>query len=68
MTEQTAQKIADATLAVAAVGAVYVILKTPALRRFAVGLAITGLTGAVPAWITRELQQAWTDSGRGALS
>jgi hypothetical protein len=68
MTEKTAEKIADVILGVAVVGAAYFILKKPGLRRLAVGLAVTGLTGGVPAWFTRELQHAWSESGRHALS
>jgi hypothetical protein len=68
MTRQTAQKIADLAIGAAAVGAVYVVLKSPSLRRLAVGLAVTGLTGALPAWFSRELQEAWVESGRRAIS
>ena len=67
MTEKTAQTVANVALGVAAVGAAYVILKTPPLRRWAVGLAVTALTGANPAWLGREVQHAWADSGRRAL-
>jgi hypothetical protein len=64
MTEKTAQRIADLALGAAAVGAAYLILRTPRLRRMAVGLAMTTLTGAVPAWLAREAQHAWIQSGR----
>jgi hypothetical protein len=67
MTEQTAEKVANVALGVAAVAAAYFVLKTPPLRRFAVGLAVTALTGAVPAWLTREVQHAWLESGRRAI-
>lgn len=66
MTEQTARTVADVTLAAAALGATYIILKRPALRRFAIGLAASAVTGALPAWLTREVQRAWLDSGRHA--
>ncbi len=62
MTEKTATQVANVVLGAAAVGALYVIARTPRLRRFAIGLAVSALTGAVPAWLTRELQQAWTES------
>ena len=59
MTEKTAQTVANVALGVAAVGAAYVILKTPPLRRWAVGLAVTALTGVdnggdtdVGAWLS----------------
>jgi len=67
MTEKTAQRIANITLGAAAVGAAYYIVKTPPLRRMAVGLAVAALTSGVPAWLTRELQHAWVASGRRAL-
>jgi hypothetical protein len=64
MTEQTAQKIANVALGVAALGATYVVLRTPQLRRMAVGLAMTALTGAIPAGLAREAQHAWARSAR----
>lgn len=67
MTEQTAQKIANVAIGAAALGATYLILRTPVLRRLAVGLAVTGLTGALPAWFSRELQHAWMASRRSTL-
>jgi hypothetical protein len=67
MTEQTAQRIANVTLIAAAVGAAYVILRTPPLRRLAIGLAAAAMTGAVPAWLTREVQHAWMESRRRGI-
>jgi hypothetical protein len=67
MTEQTARTVANVVLTAAAVTATVVIIRTPALRRLALGLAASALTGAIPAWATRELQQAWIESGRRAL-
>ena len=64
MTEKTATAIANGVLAAAAVGALYVVWRTPPLRRMATGLALTALTGAVPAWFGRELRDAWSESGR----
>jgi hypothetical protein len=64
MTEKTAQRIADAALGAAALGAAYYVIRTPPLRRFVIGLAMTALTGALPALVTRELQRAWVESGR----
>jgi hypothetical protein len=63
MTEKTAEQVASVLLSAAAIGAAYVILKTPALRRFVFGLAVTAMSGAVPAWFGRELQHAWVESG-----
>jgi hypothetical protein len=63
MTEKTATLIANVVLGAAAIGAAYAVITTPRLRRFAVGLAITGLSSTLPVWFGRELQQAWMDSG-----
>ena len=67
MTEDTARKVADVALTVAVVGAAYVILKTPALRRLAIGLAASALTGTVPVWLANEVQHAWMESGQRAV-
>ena len=55
MTERTAEKIANVALGAAA------------LRRMAIGLAVTALTGALPAWLTREAQHAWVQSRRRGI-
>jgi hypothetical protein len=67
MTEETARKVANVALTVAVVGTTYVILKTPVLRRLAFGLAVSALTGTVPAWIANEVEQAWMESGHRAV-
>ena len=64
MTQRTADAIADGILVAAAIGAGYAIWRVPRLRRMATGLLLASLTGAVPAWINRELQEAWTASGQ----
>jgi hypothetical protein len=66
VTEKTARTIANVGLSLAAAGVVYYIVRTPPLRRMAVGLAVTALTGLLPAWIGREFQQAWAGSGHRA--
>ena len=48
MTEETAKRVANVALGVAAVGAAYFVARTPPLRRMALGLAMTALTGALP--------------------
>ena len=63
MTQRTANAIADGLLVAAALGAGYAIWRVPRLRRMAAGLVLASLTGAVPAWISRELQDAWAASG-----
>ncbi|MBA3886200.1 MAG: hypothetical protein H0X67_10785 [Acidobacteria bacterium] len=62
MTRETAETVADVLLGVALLGAAVLVLRTPALRRIAVGLATTALTTTLPTWIGRELKQAWVHS------
>ena len=64
MTEQTAQKVANVALGAVALGATYFVARTPRLRRMAIGLAMTALTSALPAWLAREDRHAWAESGR----
>lgn len=64
MTENTARSVANVVLAAAAVGAAYVVVTTPPLRRLAWRLAVTALTGTLPLWLRQEVHQAWIDSGR----
>lgn len=65
MTEQTARTVANVVLATAALGAAVVVLRVPALRRLALGLAATALTTQVPVWLRQEVTQAWHASGSG---
>lgn len=67
MTEKTAQRIADVALGAAALGAAYYIIRTPPLRRLAMGLAMTALTGALPALVTREWQRVQLEGGRRTI-
>ncbi|HVL67622.1 MAG TPA: hypothetical protein VM364_10200 [Vicinamibacterales bacterium] len=62
MREETARTIANVAIGAAALGAAVVILRVPALRRLAFGLARTAITSAVPAWLGHEIQQAWAGS------
>ncbi|CAN5672639.1 hypothetical protein BH23ACI1_BH23ACI1_12100 [soil metagenome] len=62
MTRETAETVADVLLGVALLGAAVLVLRTPALRRIAVGLATTALTTTLPAWMGREVTQAWVHS------
>lgn len=64
MNENSARTAANLVLAAAALGAAYVVLRTPPLRRRAWQLAKAGLTGALPGWLAREIREAWLDSGR----
>lgn len=64
MTPATTEKAANALIAVAAIGVAVVVLRTPTLRRLAWNLTWTALTTSLPAWLTREVQQAWAESAR----
>lgn len=64
MTEDKARAAANAILAVTALGAAYLVVTTPPLRRLAWRLAVTGLTSALPAWVAHEVRQAWAESGQ----
>lgn len=66
MQEETARKIANVVLVTAAVGAAVVILRVPALRRMAFGLAATALTTQLPSWLRQEVTRAWQASGSGS--
>lgn len=62
--EDTARTVANVIVGAAALGAAVIILRTPALRRLAFGLARTALTVTIPVWMTREVQEAWADTAR----
>jgi hypothetical protein len=64
--EDKARTVANIVVGAAALGAAVVILRTPALRRLAFGLARTALTVTIPAWLAKEVQGAWADAGRPA--
>ncbi|HEX6976285.1 MAG TPA: hypothetical protein VF147_17880 [Vicinamibacterales bacterium] len=64
MTDDTARKVANTVMGLAAVGVAYVIVSRPPLRKLAWRLALTGLTVTLPAWLNQEVRQAWVDSGR----
>lgn len=67
VTEDNARRLANVILGAAALGVAYYVLKTPPLRRLALGLTITTMTSTLPAWFRRELHQAWAESGRRAI-
>lgn len=62
MRRETAETLADVIIGAALLGAAVVVVRTPALRRLALGLATTALTATLPAWIHREVRQAWDQS------
>ena len=63
MKEENARTIANVVIAAAAVGAAVVVLRVPALRKMALGLAATALTTQIPVWLRQEVTQAWHASG-----
>jgi hypothetical protein len=67
MTDENARKVANVILGAAALGAAFYIVRTPPLRRIAWRLAVAAVTGTIPAWLAREVREAWTESGRRAL-
>jgi hypothetical protein len=66
MTDQTARTIANGVLAGVAVCALVYVWRTPRLRRLALGMLRTAVTTTIPAYLAREVQQAWSDSARPA--
>lgn len=64
MTEQSARRVANVILGAAALGATYVVVTTPPLRRLAWRLAVVALTGAVPTWLRQEVREAWAETSR----
>ena len=56
MTEDTARTVANVVLAAAGVGAAYVVVTTPPLRRLAWRLTVVALTGTLPLWFRQEVQ------------
>ena len=62
MKEETAHTVANVVLAAVAVGAAVVVLRTPALRRLAFGLARTAITTSIPLWLSHQVKQAWAES------
>ena len=67
MTNQRAEQAANFVLAAATIGVAVAVIRTPALRRVAWRLAVTALTGSLPAWVANEVRHAWSESGRPQL-
>jgi hypothetical protein len=66
MTRATAEKVANVTMAAAVAAVAYYVVTTPTLRRLAWRLALTGVTGTLPAWFRQEIQHGWEESGTPA--
>jgi len=62
MTENSARTAANVVLAAAGIGAAYVILTTPPLRRLALGGLKLWLGAGVPAYLLTEVHRAWVES------
>jgi hypothetical protein len=67
MTNDRAEQVANALLAAAAVGAAVYITRKPPLRRLAWRLTVTALTATLPAWLGREVQHAWSETGHSRV-
>jgi hypothetical protein len=64
MSPEQARTTANVLMAAAAGAAVFVVLRTPALRRMAWRAIRTGLTVTIPGYLAHEVQEAWSASGR----
>jgi hypothetical protein len=64
MTEAQARTAADIVIAVAAIGAAVVILRSPKLRRMVWQLARQYAGGPLAAWTAVTVRQAWDDSDK----
>ena len=68
MTEDARRKAANAILIAAAVASgYYILLRTPRLRGLAWRLAVIATTVSAPAWLNREVSQAWNASGKSEV-
>jgi hypothetical protein len=63
MTESQAEKLATVLIGVAAAGAAWFMLRTPALRRLAWSIVATTAAAAGP-WLMTEVRAAWHASAR----
>jgi len=68
MTSATTRTVANVVLASAGLAAAYVIITTPPLRRLALGGIKLWLGAGVPVYLLTEVQRAWVESGRTALT
>jgi hypothetical protein len=67
MTEETATRVATIILLAAGGAATWAILRDSRLRRPALGLLRTLVTGTVPALLAREIRAAWEASGQRSM-
>ena len=62
MTQPVARIVANIAVGAAAVAVAYVVVRNPRRRAVAWRLAKTSTTTVLPAYLMREVQQAWADS------
>jgi hypothetical protein len=66
VTRSGARTAANIVIGVAGAAAAYVVLTTPPLRRLALRATRIWLGASIPAFLLREVRQAWVQSGRAA--
>jgi hypothetical protein len=67
LTAERSEQVANVLIAVAAIGIVGFVVRTPALRRMVWRVAVDELTHTLPIWFRREVQQAWNKSGQRGI-
>jgi hypothetical protein len=67
MTPERSDQVATVLIAVAAIGIVGLVVRTPALRRAAWRVAVDELTHTLPAWFRQQVQHAWNESGQRGI-
>jgi hypothetical protein len=67
MTNDRAEQVANVLLIAAAFGVACYVVRTPPLRRLAWRLAATAITVSLPAWMRREVEHAWGETGHRAI-
>jgi hypothetical protein len=56
--------LANVLIAVAAIGIVGFVARSPALRRIVWRVAVDELTHTLPVWFRTQVQHAWNESGQ----
>jgi len=64
MRDDTARAVANLAVASAGAAAAYIVLKNPRLRRLAWRATSLWLGASVPAYLVRQIGQAWRDSAQ----
>jgi hypothetical protein len=66
MTEKQARTAANTILAAAALGAAFLVVRSPKLRRMAWQMARQYATGPLAAWAALSVREAWDESASSA--